>query len=105
MMQTNFFFFETDLNTPYFQIAMFGLIGEMRDLAFNEITLTPVENLNETLEGQDVWIRGRLHNSRIKGKSCFVVIRHQVYTVQACEFVGETFSKEMLEFIKGVSKV
>ncbi|KAI6215759.1 Aspartyl-tRNA synthetase [Aphelenchoides besseyi] len=69
-----------------------------------EIDFTAIKNLNESLADQDVWIRGRLHQSRIKGKMCFITIRHQIYTVQAMQMVGEEFSKPMQKFIGGISK-
>lgn len=83
----------------------YGLIQSSKAFADRNIEFTEIKSLNENLENQTVWIRGRLHTSRVKGKTCFAVIRHQIYTVQICGFVGETFSKEMVKFIGGISKV
>ncbi|KAI6188898.1 Aspartate--tRNA ligase, cytoplasmic [Aphelenchoides besseyi] len=84
----------------------YGAYGLMRssENQSREIDFTAIKNLNETLADQDVWIRGRLHQSRIKGKMCFITIRHQIYTVQAMQMVGDEFSKPMQKFIGGVSK-
>ncbi|KAI6225229.1 Aspartate--tRNA ligase, cytoplasmic [Aphelenchoides fujianensis] len=69
-----------------------------------DIEFTAIKNLNESVADQDVWIRGRLHQSRVKGKMCFLTVRHQIYTVQAMQIVGAEFSKPMQKFIGGVSK-
>ncbi|CAD5225665.1 unnamed protein product [Bursaphelenchus okinawaensis] len=69
-----------------------------------DIEFVDVQNLDESLDGKEVWIRGRLHTSRVKGKSCFVVIRQQIYTIQGLLFVGSDVSKQLLKFISTVSK-
>jgi len=61
--------------------------------------LLPVRDINETLAKQTIWVRGRLHTSRGKGKQCFLVIRHQSATIQAVAFVNENVSKQMVKFI------
>lgn len=73
--------------------------SEKRDIEFFD-----VGDLNPSLKGKEVWVRGRLHTSRTKGKTCFVIIRQRVHTVQAMVFVGEHSSKQMLKFISNVSK-
>jgi aspartyl/asparaginyl-tRNA synthetase len=42
-----------------------------------------VKDLEESLNGQDVWIRGRVHASRATGKNCFLTLRETFATVQA----------------------
>ena len=73
-----------------------------------KINLTEVEDINATLEGKEVIVRGRLHNSRGAGAMVFVVMRHQFYTVQAILRVGEdngvNVSKGMINFAKKVPK-
>jgi aspartyl/asparaginyl-tRNA synthetase len=61
--------------------------------------LLPVRDVNETLAKQTVWVRGRLHTSRGKGKQCFLVIRHQSATIQAVVCVNENVSKPMVKFV------
>lgn len=64
---------------------------------------TPIKELSEDKEGQEVWIRGRLHSSKPKGKLCFFVIREQFSTVQAGLFI-ESSSKGMIEFARRIPK-
>lgn len=65
---------------------------------------TPISTLDETLADKEVLIRGRLHNSRAKGKACFIIIRDQASTVQAAMFVSEILSKGMIEFARKIPK-
>ncbi len=58
-----------------------------------------VRDINETLAKQTIWLRGRLHTSRGKGKQCFLVIRHQSATIQAVVCVNENVSKQMVKFV------
>jgi aspartyl/asparaginyl-tRNA synthetase len=60
--------------------------------------------LTEGLNGQEVLIRGRLHNSSAKGKACFVIVREQFSTVQCAMFVGENISKGMIEYARRIPK-
>jgi aspartyl/asparaginyl-tRNA synthetase len=61
--------------------------------------LYPVRDINETLAKQTIWVRGRLHTSRGKGKQCFLVLRHQSATIQAVVCVNENISKPMVKFV------
>lgn len=47
---------------------------------------------------QTVWLRGRVHTSRSKGKQCFLVLRKQSSTVQCVIIVDELRSKQMVKF-------
>ncbi|CAH8856308.1 unnamed protein product [Trichobilharzia szidati] len=58
----------------------------------------------ESLVDQHVWVRGRLHRSRMKGKLCFFILRLQDYRVQNVLSVGEKTPKEMLAFVSSISK-
>nr|XP_014095025.1 aspartate--tRNA ligase, cytoplasmic [Bactrocera oleae]XP_036226096.1 aspartate--tRNA ligase, cytoplasmic [Bactrocera oleae] len=53
---------------------------------------------------QLVWVRGRVHTSRSKGKQCFLVLRQQSSTVQCILAVGERISKQMVKFSGNVSR-
>ncbi|CAF3706886.1 unnamed protein product [Adineta steineri] len=66
--------------------------------------LFPVCDINETLTKQTIWVRGRLHTSRGKGKQCFIVIRHQSATIQAFICVNENVSKPMVKFAASITK-
>ncbi|XP_001606085.1 aspartate--tRNA ligase, cytoplasmic [Nasonia vitripennis] len=63
-----------------------------------------IKDLNTELAGQVVWIRGRLHTSRGKGKQCFIVVRQQSHSIQGLAAVNDKISKQMVKFISGVTK-
>lgn len=63
-----------------------------------------VKQLEPSLADKTVWIRGRLHTSRAKGKQCFAVVRQQQYTVQCLIAVSETVSKQMVKFASNITK-
>lgn len=63
--------------------------------------LVAVRDIDENMAKQVIWIRGRLHTVRGRGKQCFVVIRHQFATIQAVACVNENISKQMVKFITG----
>ena len=60
-----------------------------------------VSELGSNLIDQKVWVRGRLHTSRAKGKQCFFVLRQQQYTVQCLVAVSEAVSKAFVKFAAG----
>lgn len=66
--------------------------------------LIGVKNLNKSMTNQKIWIRGRLHTSRAKGKQCFFVLRQQHYSVQCLVSVSQTVSKFMVKFVSSVTK-
>lgn len=45
-----------------------------------------------------VWVRGRVHTSRCKGKQCFLILREQSSTVQCLIAVNDVVSKQMVKF-------
>lgn len=51
-----------------------------------------------------VWVRGRVHTSRCKGKQCFLILRQQSSTVQCIAAVGEATSKQMVKFAGNINK-
>lgn len=63
---------------------------------------TSLPKIDETLEGQEVLVRARIHNSRGKGNNCFIVLRENFYTLQACAFKSETTPKEMITYMSDV---
>lgn len=54
-----------------------------------------------------VWVRGRLHSARVKGGSCFLVLRQDSFdTVQACYFKDKNEpeeSQKMIRYIKSLT--
>lgn len=62
---------------------------------------TKVSELPEFVKnnpGQNVWIRGRVHTSRCKGKQCFLILRQQSSTIQCVIAVNDHVSKQMVKF-------
>eukprot|EP00526_Cylindrotheca_closterium_P001327 CAMPEP_0113602576 /NCGR_PEP_ID=MMETSP0017_2-20120614/830_1 /TAXON_ID=2856 /ORGANISM="Cylindrotheca closterium" /LENGTH=555 /DNA_ID=CAMNT_0000510933 /DNA_START=218 /DNA_END=1885 /DNA_ORIENTATION=+ /assembly_acc=CAM_ASM_000147 len=57
--------------------------------------------------GDKVWLRGRLDSIRVKGGSCFLVLRQDSFnTVQACFFKDKEnpeFSKKMIKYLKSLT--
>lgn len=51
-----------------------------------------------------VWVRGRVHTSRAKGKQCFIILRQQSSTVQCIVAVGDNTSKQMVKFAGNIHK-
>lgn len=58
-----------------------------------------VHDLSTCQKDALVWVRGRVHTSRAKGKQCFLVLRQQSSTVQCVLAVNDsTVSKQMVKF-------
>lgn len=57
-----------------------------------------VSDLSNHVKKDAIWVRGRVHTSRCKGKQCFLVLRQQSNTVQCLLAVNETISKQMVKF-------
>lgn len=72
--------------------------------AHQERIFIHVKELNTKLENKTIWLRGRLHTSRAKGKQCFIVLRQQSYTVQGLAAMNEQISKQMIKFISNITK-
>lgn len=68
--------------------------------------LVPIKDIKSDLVGQSIWLRGRLHSSRCKGKQAFFVLRQQHFTIQAILRVAEgtSVTKDMINFAAGLSK-
>jgi len=60
-----------------------------------------IGDLNSTIVDKKVWVRGRLHTSRAKGKQCFFLMRQQQFTVQCLLAVSESISKSFVKFAAG----
>ncbi|KAJ9585235.1 hypothetical protein L9F63_002998, partial [Diploptera punctata] len=63
-----------------------------------------IKQLEPSLADTTVWVRGRLHTSRAKGKQCFAVVRQQQCTVQCLVAVNQTISKQMVKFASNITK-
>lgn len=68
-------------------------------------TWTRVEELTPDLAGKTVLVRARVHTTRGKGKSAFLVLRQRTATVQAVMFANdETVSRGMVKYACGIPK-
>ena len=64
-------------------------------------TFSRVADLEQAQAGSKVWLRGRLHSIRVKGGSCFLVLRQDSFdTVQACYFKDKENPEESQRMIK-----
>eukprot|EP00892_Ulva_mutabilis_P010960 jgi/Ulvmu1/8236/UM041_0046.1 len=74
----------------------------------SETTWTQVADLDTGTTGKEVRVRGRLHATRGQGKSCFVVLRQRMATVQCTIFADEadggTVSKLMVKYAQQIPK-
>uniref|UniRef100_A0A0N4ZA74 Aspartate--tRNA ligase, cytoplasmic n=1 Tax=Parastrongyloides trichosuri TaxID=131310 RepID=A0A0N4ZA74_PARTI len=84
--------------------GLYGSYGLIQSGEKKDITFTEVKDINSSLNKKEVWIRGRLHNSRVKGKTAFFVIRQRIHSIQALMFVGEKISKQMIKFVDSIPK-
>jgi len=65
---------------------------------------TRIQDIDDHLIGQQILVRGRLHNSRATGKMAFVVMRESFATVQALLFVGEEASVGMIQYARHIPR-
>ncbi|GMS90097.1 hypothetical protein PENTCL1PPCAC_12272, partial [Pristionchus entomophagus] len=84
--------------------GMYGSYGMIQSTEPREIQFTNLADINASLDGQEVWVRGRIHATRSKGKTAFIVLRQRVHTAQLMLFVSEKLSKEMLKFVANIPK-
>lgn len=64
-----------------------------------------VHDLSGCAKDALVWVRGRVHTTRSKGKQCFLVLRQQSSTVQCVVAVNDkTVSKQMVKFSGSVPR-
>lgn len=81
-----------------------GMIQSTSDPELLARQFVHVRDLDEGKADQSIWVRGRLHTSRAKGKQCFIVVREQEFTVQGLLAVNDTISKQFVKFASNVSK-
>lgn len=75
---------------------MSGIINSQEK--HEERKFVPVHELTQQVGKDAVWVRGRVHNTRAKGKQCFLILRQQSSTVQCILAVGENVSKQFVKF-------
>lgn len=62
-----------------------------------------IGDLNDTLVGQHIWIRGRVATTRAVGKGIFILMRSTVNSVQSVMFQSELIPKQMVKYASGIS--
>ena len=76
----------------------------MTERAFISIAELEDESSAVAKEGDTIWVRGRLSSIRVKGGSCFLVIRQDAScSLQACYFKDKEnpdLSKDMIKYLK-----
>lgn len=83
----------------------YGSYGILRsDRTIADRVLHKLHQVLNMTEGTTVWIRGRLHTSRAKGKQCFFVLRQSDLTIQCLLSVSDSISKQMIKFGAGITK-
>ncbi|KAJ1346093.1 Aspartate--tRNA ligase, cytoplasmic [Parelaphostrongylus tenuis] len=84
--------------------GMYGSYGMVQSADMKDIMFTRVSKIDADGHGKEVWVRGRVHAIRSKGKTCFLILRQQIYTVQVMFFVGAKVSKQMVKFVSNIPK-
>ncbi|CAK70126.1 unnamed protein product (macronuclear) [Paramecium tetraurelia] len=62
-----------------------------------------VSQINESTIGKTILLRARIHNSRMKGKIAFLVLRENWYTIQAVLTKGEQIGSQMIKYTGGIN--
>mmetsp|Transcript_17878 Transcript_17878/g.27620 ORF Transcript_17878/g.27620 Transcript_17878/m.27620 type:complete len:615 (-) Transcript_17878:2735-4579(-) len=75
---------------------------------FCDVTDLGTSDVSKHKPGATVWVRGRLQSIRVKGGSCFIVIRQNAFnTVQACYFKNKEDpegSQKMIRYLKTLTE-
>ncbi|XP_013099686.2 aspartate--tRNA ligase, cytoplasmic [Stomoxys calcitrans] len=82
--------------------GMCGIINSKEK--HDERKFVAVTELSSHMGKGPVWVRGRVHTCRAKGKQCFLVLRQQSSTVQCILAVGDNVSKQMVKFAGNLNK-
>ncbi|CAH1773101.1 unnamed protein product, partial [Owenia fusiformis] len=82
----------------------YGIMKMIQSRDRPDRVITRVNGLTPAIADEKVWVRGRLHTSRSKGKQCFIVLRQQNYSVQGLIMVNEQVSKQMVKFSANITK-
>ena len=87
--------------------AAMGNLTRVMSRSRTERPFQQVSDLEQAQAGDKVWVRGRLNSIRLKGGSCFLVIRQDAFhTVQVCYFKNKEnpeSSKKMIKYLKSLT--
>jgi len=84
-------------------MGLYGNLPMIQSTEKPDRELLNLSKLNPSLKDKKVWIRGRLHTTRSKGKQCFFVVRQRQYSVQALLSIGDKTSRQMLKFVSNIT--
>jgi nondiscriminating aspartyl-tRNA synthetase len=70
----------------------------------SDVQFIEVGDVDERLDGKEVHIRARIHNTRGKGNLCFLILRQKAFTLQAVLEKGEHVNKAMLKFVSAIPR-
>ncbi|CAJ0569261.1 unnamed protein product, partial [Mesorhabditis spiculigera] len=85
-------------------VGCYGSYGLVQSTDEKDIVFTELNVINKDLANKEIWVRGRVHTTRSTGKSCFLVLRHKVHTIQVGLFKGDLVSKQMVKFVGAIPK-
>ncbi|CAJ0566737.1 unnamed protein product, partial [Mesorhabditis spiculigera] len=85
-------------------VGCYGSYGLVQSTDEKDIVFTELNAINKDLANKEIWVRGRVHTTRSTGKSCFLVLRHKVHTIQVGLFKGDLVSKQMVKFVGAIPK-
>ena len=87
---TKIFFCTMEINKDIkiidYQVDQYGDYPFIRSSCQSHRKWTAIGKVDESFEGQEVLVRARVHNVRGKGNTCFIVLRENFSTLQACAF-------------------
>lgn len=66
----------------------------MNNNKMNNFNYIDIRKLDESQIGKNIWISGRVHRIRKKGKMCFIVLRYQDYSIQCLARKGDCGTDE-----------
>lgn len=91
-------------HVDYLTSDLYGDINLIRSETNNAFNFTHISDLSEDHIGQTVRVRARLHGTRIKGNSAFIILRKGFNSVQAVAFKSDTVPKELIKYIDNTQK-
>lgn len=85
--------------TPDYSSEKYGIYKMIQsENKYADRLFVAVSELPKYVGKDNIWVRGRVHTSRCKGKQCFLVLRQNSNTVQCVFNVNDVVSKQMVKF-------
>ncbi|KAJ3446924.1 aspartyl-tRNA synthetase [Anaeramoeba flamelloides] len=83
-------------------VENYGAYGIVSSKWKTERVWTSIKDLSPKMEGQEVWIRGRVHTTGGRGKIAFTVVREKYFAVQCVTFIEGDIIKPMINYISKI---